>query len=156
MSLHTYRVVEGKHWRPAPEGSDERMVCYVPGDLIQLTREAAKSLGDGSLEGKGGLKTIKRKYVEYLMPVEAPAPAPQPVSPPEPAPVATAEPALAEPSESEDVGDWLSGSWQAVKARVAELGDPAEVQAVLEAEEAGKARQSVLDACRVRLAELSG
>lgn len=146
--VHTYIVKEGAHWKAAPAGSvDEkgsplRMKCYRKGDTIRLTREAAESLGD--------------HYLTWVPDVSAPSSvsasvvAPPASQPPAPAPEATPEPA----QEALDLSDT---PWQTVKARVAEMESADEVQAVLDAEEAGKKpRQSILEACRVRLEELAG
>lgn len=150
--MNTYRIKEGAHWKAAPQGSSDRMKLYKAGDLIELSDQAAQGMS---------------RYVD-LMPSAAAAPAPapraekpEPPAPPGPAPAAEEEEADETTDEPEPTptsyGDDIADTpWQTLKARVADMGNADEVRAVLAAEETGKARQSVLDACRARLEELAG
>jgi hypothetical protein len=147
-----YRLIRGSHGRHEPgEDGVRRNVRYQPGDEIELTAVEAKGFGDRvelagpALAGVVGVNTADTD-LEVVAEVDTEAvevgtdPEPEVVDTPGDAPTGWS---FIADEKARDAIEIIRG-----------LDDPDEVSAALDAEDAGKARKSVMAAGEVRLLEL--
>lgn len=130
-----YRVLKGKHGRWV----DGQPVTYRPGDTMHLTEAQACRMTSAT-----------GSMVEPLWVADEPAAEAKPEPAPEPAPEPEAKPA------DPDFAAVLEGNLLQVREHVATVNDPAELQALRDAETAGKNRSGALNVIGERLAELEG
>lgn len=130
-----YKLLTGSHGRP--EGDSRKR--YFPGDVIELTREERKSLGD--------------RVVPFVREEGEDAPVPKPKED-----VVQTEVAFPDEDDSDDGSEDWSGIVALVAADVVEIITSAEredVQAILDVELSHRGRKTVVAAAEDRLEELA-